>query len=353
VDLGYSIHGTELAAAAIAALSLLLGAHWLHRDAGRRWRLPVVIAVAILTGGAASGAQSTEGHLYGTWIAVACAVSLVVLEAVRAWPVRLPAPPQRLVAVRIGAAAMLLVALFLPWREFHYDGGGIDGWYSPPGAAAGSLCLLLVAGPALAVLESYVLDAAVAVVIFVSMVATAFREDSFALRIGYGAFIGIAAAGILLGTALLPLRPGHVDRRRMLLRAVPLVAAVLCIVAVVLPSWYVLPDRWQYQAVPLYGWLAVPGVLIGLYLVRLWSLRVRGPASTGRRLTLVPLVLLTLPALELIRFRNSEVLWSAIILVGLCLLLSVCGWIDEDPGRERVRVPEEIWRVDRLPEPES
>jgi hypothetical protein len=67
----------------------------------------------------------------------------------------------------------------------------------------------------------------------------------------------------------------------------------------------------------------------------------------------VPLVLLTLPALELIRFRNGEVLWSAIILVGLCLLLSVCGWIDEDPGRERVRVPEEIWRVDRLPEPES
>lgn len=46
-------------------------------------------------------------------------------------------------------------------------------------------------------------------------------------------------------------------------------------------------------------------------------------------------------------------LWGAIILVELCLLLAVFGWIEEDRGLEGLRVPEEIWRVDRLPEAES
>jgi hypothetical protein len=82
-------------------------------------------------------------------------------------------------------------------------------------------------------------------------------------------------------------------------------------------------------------------------------------ASTGHRLTLVPLVLLTLASLGLIRFRNSsDLIWGAIILVALCLVLIVFGWIEEHwieehRGLEGVRVPEEFWRVDRLPEAES
>ena len=87
--------------------------------------------------------------------------------------------------------------------------------------------------------------------------------------------------------------------------------------------------------------------------MRLWASRVRGPAGTGHRLTLVPLILLALASLELIRFRdNSDVIWGAIILVGLCLLLIVFGWIEERRGLDDA-VPEEIWRVDRLPEAES
>jgi hypothetical protein len=90
-------------------------------------------------------------------------------------------------------------------------------------------------------------------------------------------------------------------------------------------------------------------VLIGLYLVRLWALRVRGPASTGRLLTLAPVVLLTLASLELIRFRKSDVVWGGIILVGLCLLLVVYGWIEENSGRESARVRDEVWQVEGLP----
>ena len=349
-----SIPGIETAAAAIVALALILGAGWLHGEAGRRWRLPLAIATAVLTGGAASAAQPFTDHRYGAWIGIACAVSLVALEAVRAWPMRLPVMPHGLAAVRMGAAALLIVALFLPWQELHtpVTTHGTDGWYLSSGAAAGSLCLLLLATPALPALENYVLDAVVAIAIFVSALGTAFHQESSIYQFGYGAFVGFATAGILLACALVPLRPAPVDRARALARAVPLTASVLCVAAVVVPLWYVLPTQWEAQAFPLSGWLLVPGLLIGLYLVRLWVLRVLGPARTGSRLTIVPLVLLTLPALELIRLRDSDVSWGAVILAGLCLVLAVFGWIEENRGLKSFHVPEEVWRVDRLPEPE-
>jgi phosphatidylglycerophosphate synthase len=134
---------------------------------------------------------------------------------------------------------------------------------------------------------------------------------------------------------------------------VPLTASILCVAAIIVPLWFVLPENWTFQASALYGSLAVPGVLLSLYLIHLWAGRVRGPAWTGRRLTMVPLILLTLASLELIRFRNSDVIWGAVILVGLCVLLALFGWIEENSGLESVRVPEEVWRVDRLPEAES
>jgi hypothetical protein len=203
-------------------------------------------------------------------------------------------------------------------------------------------------------LEGYVLDTVVAVAIFVSATGTAFRDNSLIFKAGYGAYVGIAAAGILLVTVLVPLRPGYVDRERTLARAVPLVASVLCVAAAVVPLWFVVPKNWQFQSYALYGTLAVPGVLLGLYLVHLWARQTRGPTQTDGRLTLVPLVLLTLPSLELIRFRdNSEILWGAIVLVCLSLLLAFYGWLEEDRGVEGLRVPDEIWRVDRLPDAES
>jgi hypothetical protein len=354
-----SVHGIEYAAALIAALGLILGARLLHGEGARRLRLPFAIATAILTGGAASSVPTGRlGHLYGAWIGVGCAVALVALEAGRAWPWQVPVLPRGLRTFRSAAAALLIVALFLPWQEGRHlngvtYGGRVDGWYSYTGAAAGSLCLLLLAIPVVPALEKYVLDMVAAAVIFVSMLATAFREETFAFRIGYGAFVGIAAAGVLLVTVLAPVRPGRVDPRRALVRAAPLAASVLCAGAVVVPLWFVLPVTWEFQASPLYGLLGVPGVLIALYLVRLWALRVQGSPTTGNRLTLLPLTLLTLPSLELIRFRAGGVVWGAVILVGLCLLLAAFGWFEENGGLEGFSVPEEVWRVDRLPEAES
>lgn len=346
----YTVHGIEFPPASLAALGLLLGAGWLQGEPGRRWRLPSAIATAILAGGAASVVAIAGAHAYGVWIGIGCSVSLVALEAARAWPVRLPDLPRGLAAVRAGAAALLIVALFLPWEELRATGQANDGWYSATGAAAGGLCLLLLAAPALPALESHLLDTVVAVAIFVSATGAAFRTSSLFYRAGYGAYVGIAAAGILLVTVLMPLRPVHVDRGRALVRAVPLAASALCIASAIVPLWFVVPETWRSQASALDGALVVPGVLLGVYLVHLWGRQVRGGARTGGRLTLVPLILLTLPALELIRFRNNtDVLWGAIILVGLCLILTAYGWVEENRGLEGFRVPDEIWRVDRLP----
>jgi hypothetical protein len=353
---GYSLSGIQSPAIAIAALGLMLGAGRLLGEGGQHWRLPFAIAAAVLIGGGASALAVAGSHRYGTWIGIALAILLVALETVRALPLWLPAPPSGQTAVRMGAAALLIVALFLPWQEVRSPavGESFEGWYLSAGATTGAFCLLLLAPPALRRFESYGLDAVAAIVIFVSALATYFRAAPFDYRIGYGAFVGVAAAGTLLVTTLRHVRTRRLDRSRALARAVPLAVSVLCVAAVVIPSWFVLPEGWRDQAAPLNSWLAVAGVLIGLYLIRLWVLRVRDPADTGSRLTLVPLVLLTLPSLELVRVRaDPNVQWGAVILVGLCLLLALLGWIEEHRGLEGVRVPEEIWRVDRLPEAES
>src|SRR5439155_19824868 len=199
-----------------------------------------------------------------------------------------------------GASAMLLVALFLAWKEIH-GGSALNGWSSAAGAVAGSLCLLLVAAPWLPAVEDYALDAVVAIVLLVSALAASVREYRFIFHVGYGTYVGIAAAGILLVTALVPLRPGRIDRVRALPRAVPLAMSILCVAAVVLPWWFVFPRDWTFRDEALYSWLSVPGLLLGLYLVRLWVSRMRGPTGSGYQLVLVPPVLLTLAALELIR----------------------------------------------------
>lgn len=347
---GTSAPGIDSPTAAIAALGLILGARWLLGERGARRRLPFAVATAILTGATASAVAVGGSHRYGTWIGIAFVVVLVALEAVRAWPLRLPALPRGLTAARIGAAALLIVALFLPWQELAHGPIRFIGWYPVSGAAAGALCLLVFATPAWPALESYVLDMAIAIALLVSALATAYRADGLFFRMGYGAIVGFVGAGVILVAALVSFRPVRIERSRALVRAAPLAAAVLCVASVIVPWWYVLPLDWTSQASSLYSWLGVPGLLLALYLVRLWAIQMRGRARTDGRLTVVPLVLLTLPALELIRFRDDpNIQWGAIILVGLCLLLALFGWVEEDRGLEGLRVPEEFWRVDRLP----
>lgn len=349
--------GIDGPAAALAALVLLVGAGRLLGIGDERRRLPLAVATAILTGGAASALPIAAQPAYGAWIGVGCAVLLVAVEALRVRRPRLPATPAPWTALRTGAAILLLAALFLPWQELR-DAQAVlhsaSGWEPYAGAVAGGLALLLLAAPVLPAVEAYVLEAAVAAALLLSAQGGFFADfgNSLIFRMGYGLYVGFAAAALLLIATLVPFRPPPFDRRRMLVRALPLGLSVACVAAVVVPWWFVVPQSWTFRATAVRDWLSAPALFLALYLVRVWLLSTRG-AVRGHRLTLTPIALLVLPALELIRLRMDGVIWGGVILIVLCVLLAALGRIEERGGLERLRVPEAIWRIDRLPETES
>lgn len=212
--------------------------------------------------------------------------------------------------------------------------------------------MLLVAAAVVPTLEAHAGRAVVVIAFLVAALGAVPFEDDAArfYRLGYGSFVGFAATGLLLLTVILPLPTPRLARGRALVRAVPVTASLACLAAVVLPWWGLLPQSWSPEDAAVSSWVSILAVFLALHLVRTWALQMRGPTPTRHGLTLAPLVFLTLPALELIRGRASQLTWSGVILVGLCVLLALLGWIEESRGGlESVRIPEEIWPVDRLP----
>ncbi len=66
---------------------------------------------------------------------------------------------------------------------------------------------------------------------------------------------------------------------------------------------------------------------------------------------LLPLALLVVTVLDVIlgHHETGIINWEGWVSIGLCLLLAALGWLERNGGLENFRVPEEIWRVDRLP----
>jgi hypothetical protein len=295
---------------------------------------------------------------YGAWIAIGLAVALVAIEAARARSVRPAALPRGWTALRAAAALVLLIALFLPWEHLSGAPQGFaasaNGWSVFPGGVAGALALLLLlAAVLLPELEAHALTIALAVGFLVSVIGTylAVGADSRVFGLAWGSYVGFAATAALLLSVLGPLRPVRVDPSRALARAVPLAASIACLGAVVLPLWDVLPRDWtQPDAVS--GELSVAALLLALHLIRAWILSAVRRRPMGHTLTLVPLALIALPALQLILLRSEAVRWGGVILICLSVLLALLGWIEERDGLERAGFPEFL-RVDRLPETES
>jgi len=326
--------GLEAPTATIAALVLLLGA--------RRIRLPAAVAVAILVGASATIVASLKSELlYGAWIGIGCSVALVAVLALRARPLTMPAAPRGWAAARTAAELALVVALFLPWEKLaipHQGTFALDGWQELAGAAAGALALLLLVVPRL----PYAVETVAAIAFLVAWIETGFGSFT-GFHMAYGAYVCLAAASVLVVGAVPMLRPVPVSRRT----ALPVAAAICCVGSVVIPTWNALPQSWTFEAGAVYGWFVVVGLLLGIYLIRAWT--------RGGRLTLPALGFLALPTLQLIRLRDElGLVWGTWILVGLCLVLVVLGWIEEyGGGLGSFRMPEEIWRVDRLPGAES
>jgi hypothetical protein len=356
---GVDVHGTPgLSSAALTIAVLVLGASWAEESAVRRWRLPLAAVVAILCVAAASAIPLGMTRVYGMWIGVGFALSLVVLEALRARPWPVPAIPSGWVALRTGAAALLVLALFLPWLGIALGLGAwqvTHGWEELPGAVAGGLALLLLVAPTVPVVETFALGLVAAIAFLVSWVGAGEASVGFppGFRVGYGSFLGFAATLLLIVSVLAPLRPARVERKRALAFSIPVAASVGCLGVVVVGAWEVLPWPTRYEAVAVLSWFSVAALLLSLYLIRTWVRRMQDPSAKGDGLVLVPLVLLTLPTLQLIRARHLlGVTLGGWILVGLCLTLAALGWIDRSEASPRLRVPEGL-RIDRLPETES
>ena len=304
---------------------------------------------------------------YGTWTALGLAVALVVATAFVGRPAR-PAIPSLSGALAAGAAGVYVTVLFLPWREFCAPvgqklGGDLGrcsvttGWGAgEPSAAAGMLALVIVlAVIVLAWSAVGTAELSLAIAILTAVIGMSFESQggpSPGWHIEYGAYVGYAAAGILLVVGLLRLRLPRLEGSRVIDRLIPVAASVACLCAIALPVWSALPDRWSPQVEVLGGWYAIAGVLLSLHLLRRWLELAGGPSGRGEELVLLPLAVLALTTLALVHERGNGMTWGGGILVGLCIVLTLFGWVERRGSFDRLRVPE-VLRVDRLPETEA
>jgi hypothetical protein len=349
------------AAVVAAALTLcLLGFSW--RAEARAERLVLAVAAGLFTGAAFSSLIFPGSHAYGAWIGPAAAIALVALAMIDAVRV---VKPQLLQwpALATGAAAALLVAgLFLPWQKACYERasdfgpysgrcGSTNGWTSSVGAAAALLAIGLVIVTLASGRSLSPTVFAVGVGLLIATFGFQLEDrsgDGVRLEFGYGSMIGFVAAGLLLALTVVRLRPPKFGWNRVPVRLVPIAACAAYLVVVVLPWWDVLPQHVQSALgfAPL-SWLTIAGALLAIWLLHLWAERIARVSAGAEWLVIVPLVLLSLAALDLIQLRDDGITWARGTVVGLCLLLVLLGRIEQREGLEKFRVPE-VLRVDRI-----
>jgi hypothetical protein len=349
------------AAVVAAVLTLCLIGVWRRLEVSAA-RPALAAAVGLFTGGAFSSPPPGGSRAYGAWIGLGAAIALVVVAMLgRVEMPRLQVPRLRVLAT-VGAAALLVTALFLPWqrecferaRGFGSYGGrciSTNGWNGSLGAAAALLAigLVIVTTVSRRWFPPVVLAAGIGLLVATfGFGLSRYRGNGFRLEFGFGSTLGFVGAGLLLASVLAGVRPPGFGRERVPARLVPIAACVAYLFVVVVPWWGVLPLREQIALwfAPL-SWLTIPGLLLALWLLQLWVDRICAAGAASNRLLIAPLALLALAALDLIRAREDVITWGRGIVVGACLLLCALGRIEQQVGLERVRVPG-VLRVDRL-----
>lgn len=359
-----SFPGVSIPSVVVAAVGvcLLVGALLRSRNVAY-----VAAIIAVLVGAAVHEVSPEPRIDYGAWLALALAVALFLATAFVRQPAR-PAIPSRSGALAAAAAAVYVIALFLPWREFCAPGGGelggglgrcyaTTGWGAGESSAAAGTLALVVIIAVVVVAWSAVATAelTLAIAILTAVIGMSIENQggpSPGWHTEYGAYVGYAAGGILLVVGLVRLRLPRLEGRRVIDRLIPVAASIACLCTIALPVWSALPERWNFQAEVLGGWYAIAGVLLSLHLLRRWLEFVGGSSGRAAELVLLPLGVLALTTLALVHERGNGMTWGGWILLGLCSVLMLFGWIEQRGGFDRLRVPEAL-RIDRLPETET
>jgi hypothetical protein len=175
--------------------------------------------------------------------------------------------------------------------------------------------------------------------------AAGFELTQYA-HLGYGTPSGFAGAAFLLLGAARRLPSVPRDPRRLVAQLVPLVACGCFLAIPIAALTDRLSPRLEFDSPWRVIWFEVAAVLVALRLLGRWLSGARDDIG----LVLLPLVLLALTALDLIAIRGQGISWEGWASVVLCAALVAFGWVERNGGLERLRIPDEIWRVDRLPE---
>lgn len=286
---------------------------------------------------------------YGAWLGAGLAIAFAALAL--SGGIRRPElgriPWLRLA---LSAAGLLLVSsFFLPWQEYCYpEDESLSGpwagmcvsqpvWGSVAAAGAALLAIALIVGE---LGRSDRLPPRAELVAGIALLVTTLgfqfsHGGEYDLR--YGFWIGAACTAVIVVLAALTLSPPPLDAR---LAPIGLCLAYL---AVVVPTWWGVPSsdsRLFFWFAP-FSWITLVGALLALTLIRLWLER---PPDT-RWLLLVPAVIAALAGLDLA--RAEAVSWGGGIVLGLCALLALCGWVERTRRFGPLNIPE-ILRVDRL-----
>jgi hypothetical protein len=278
--------------------------------------------------------------------------------------------PSRL-AVAMGAGIALLGAsLFLPWQRACYPDADVlaergtsgpcltaNGWTLGLEGSVGLLAALALAVvvPALALRALSRTELAVALALLVATLAVRLESGTQAgvrLEIAYGVVLGLAAAALLVGLALAPVRVPGLDSST---RATALPGAALgaaYVAVVVLPWWGVLPgDLWStFASGPArLSWITVAAALVAIRLTGDWVTRLvrHGTGRDTDELVVLPLALVALAGLDALRYGLDDLTWNTAVLGSLATALTLLALVERAGGFARVQVPE-VLRVDRI-----
>jgi hypothetical protein len=306
-----------------------------RRRSLKRLAAAAVILVLVVGGFSVLG---THAHWpYQAWLAIGCAVGLLAL-AVASNRERPRAALRRADAVALTGATVLLASLFFNWQTFCASGPNrtcyvSNGWGGGlTGGLTGILVVLLLGFRYLSP------ELAVTIAIYVLGAGLAYTAHG---SLGYGAFAGFAGAAlVLVAVALQPM-----TRIRAGVRLIP-VAASFAFLAIPVAA---LSDRLSTEIEINGSWrlllLEAAAIVVALRLIGRW---LSGPAADVELLVL-PVALLALTGFDLAERLHIHVIgWEGWLALALCLLLVVLGWLGQRGSLDNFRIPDEIWRVDRI-----
>jgi len=288
---------------------------------------------------------------YELWLEAACAAGLLVLGLLESRSLRLRRPDISELAI-VAGSVLLLVSLFLPWQSLRDSGS----YYSQRGWQIADLAGVFALGLLLALVWTgrVVRELAFGAAIFVltAGVATATFSISNAnvlarkappshLNFAYGAPLGFAGAALVVAFSLGRFRT--IPDKRLLVRGVPILAALALLAVAVAPNALNVADildktdrfglKSPFVTLLLLGAITI---LLTLRLVARWF----DGAGDQTEVVSLPLALLALTTLTVIHDHvvtttiptlgfvyGKGISWEGWVAIFLCLLLVACGWV--------------------------